>query len=335
MAKATRKKRQKRTKKPSRLFEQSQAVFQQLEGLLGFRVVSLSSQITPQTVGVLNDVLRRIGPTETLYLYIATGGGNGEVALRIVHLLRSYANRLVALVPRECASAGTMLALGCEELRMGPLGYLTAVDVSLRHALSPVDKNNDLVSVSHDELVRAIRLWRAHHVEQPGDAFAALYPYVHPLVIGALDRSTSLSIRICNEILSYHYEDEETAQRISRQLNEDYPSHGYPITEREAQRLGLNAAPLESEIAELLADLGSVYAEMNQRAITDYDEYNYHNHRIGGIFETSGVQVFYQFDIDWHYREQERRWVPMNDRDRWVCVEREASGNTKETVLHV
>ncbi len=58
----------------------------------------------------------------------------------------------MALVPLECASAATMIALGADRILMGPTAYLTAVDTSLNHALSPVDRDNDRVSVSLNEL---------------------------------------------------------------------------------------------------------------------------------------------------------------------------------------
>jgi hypothetical protein len=38
------------------------------------------------------------------------------------------------------------------------------------------------------------------------------FPYVYPLVIGAVDRSSALSTRICEEILSYHMKDEDRAR---------------------------------------------------------------------------------------------------------------------------
>ena len=64
------------------------------------------------------------------------------------------------LAPLNCASAATMLALGADRIGMGPLSYLTAVDTSLEHDLSPVDHTNNLVAVSNDEVERVIRLWK-------------------------------------------------------------------------------------------------------------------------------------------------------------------------------
>lgn len=42
------------------------------------------------------------------------------------------------------------------------------------------------------------------------------------------------------------------------------------------------------------------------------------------ILELVGRQVFYQVDKDWHYRSEEKRWVPMNDQSDWYqCAERD------------
>ena len=234
------------------LFEESQEIFRRVETALGGRLVSISAKITHQTARVLNKMLRGFGDIETLFIYVSTSSGDELAALRLVHLLRSHANRLVALFPRNCASAGTVLALGCEEIWMGSLGYLTAVDVGIDHDLSPMNKDNNPVRVRHDELDRVVRLWNEHRSEQPGDTFSSLYPHIHPLVVGALDRASSLSVRICREVLSYHCEDIEKVDRISKLFGEQSSSHAYPITGRDAQQLGLNVSTFDENLGELL-----------------------------------------------------------------------------------
>lgn len=86
-----------------------------------------------------------------------------------------------------------------------------------------------------------------------------LYKYLHPLVIGALDRASSLSLMIWREILGYHLRDARKAERIARRLNYDYPAHPYPITAREVRRLGLAVGDLAEDVDELLHDLNLVY----------------------------------------------------------------------------
>jgi hypothetical protein len=283
----------------------------------------------------LQALLQDLGPQRQITLVVKSDGGSGMAALRMVHLLRQYTRRLTLLAPLNCASAATMLALGADRIGMGPLSYLTAVDTSLEHDLSPVDHTNNLVAVSNDEVERVIRLWKESAGRNTAvNPYQELYKYLQPLVIGALDRASSLSLMLCREILGYHMKDKAKADRISRQLNSSYPAHQYPITSREARRLGLDVFDLDPELDELLQDLNLVYSEMGQRAITDFDELNHHDNEITNILEGGGLQVFYQVEKDWHYRKEERRWVPMNDVSAWYLA-RIKAGRVSKSKFHI
>ena len=328
------------TRRPPVLFDRTAPLVERLEHMLGGVFVSYwntaAATMQQDDVAALDYVLRRVRERDPerrrVFLLIKSEGGQGTAALRMTNILRHWSDELTALVPHEAASAATMLALGADEIQIGPLGYLSAVDTSIRHPLSPVDHLNDRVSVSHDELVRVVRLW-AEQGEQ-GKAWDKLYPYVHPLVIGSVDRASSLSIKLCTEILSYHFQDQQRAAEIALALNADYPAHGYPITLREAQRIGLPAKPLAPEVDALLIELGQLYAEMGQRADTDFDTRNYHSNEIRKIIETRGLQLYYQVDKDWHYREAERRWTSLNDRSSWRAL-RLVDGAQQTKVLHL
>jgi hypothetical protein len=217
---------------------------------------------------------------------------------------------------------------------MGPLAHLSAVDTSLTHDLSPIDRDNDRVSVSNDELLRVIRLWSEQAKDSTKNPYEALFPYVHPLVIGAVDRSSALSTRICEEILSYHMEDADRAREISNILNSGYPSHNYPITLREAKRIGLNVEPMEDAVNGLLFELNEIYSEMGQSATTDYDERSSHDNSILNVLESSGLLIYFQLDKDWHYRSEERRWVALNDKSSWRKAEM-IDGKAVISQLHV
>ena len=99
-------------------------------------------------------------------------------------------------------------------------------------------------------------------------------------------------MRICQELLSYHVSSKAKAVRISRALNYDYPSHSYPITAREARRLGLNIRELDP------AGGGSAarskpcrMPRWRRRILTDFDTLNHHNTEICNILEILGRQV--------------------------------------------
>jgi hypothetical protein len=337
MAKA---RRRTRVKTPPLLIAKTQSLLKKIQpkvdGALVTYWTSTSGSVCDNDVMALHDILGTLGPRERLTLFVKSDGGSGMASLRMVHLLRRHCKKLTVVAPLNCASAATMLALGADTIAMGALSYLTAVDTSLEHDLSPVDHTNNLVAVSNDEVDRVIRLWREHAGggRLPVHPHQELYKYVHPLVIGALDRASSLSLMLCREILGYHMRDRRKADRISRALNSSYPAHQYPITSREARRLGLRVIDLEPALDELLQELNLLYSEMGQRAITDYDEENHHDNEITNILEGKALQVFYQVEKDWHYRKEERRWVPMNDVSAWHRC-RVKDGKVTRTKFHI
>jgi hypothetical protein len=325
-------------KNPPVLFEKTQKILRQIEGKLGEPFItywnSPDGSICSTDISGLFGILRSLGKVRRLSLFIKSDGGSVEASLRLVHLLRQFVDRLTALVPLECASAATMLALGADRILMGPLAQLSAIDTSLTHDLSPIDRDNNRVRVSQDELQRVVRLWQREAGKDASNPYQSLFTYVHPLVIGAVDRSSALSTKLCVEILSYHLKDRKKAQRISNVLNSEYPSHGYPITLREARRIGLKAEALGEDVNQMLFELNEIYAEMGQRASTDFDERNSHNNSILNIIEGKGLQVFFQNDKDWHYRAEERRWVTLNDKSGWRKAET-VKGKTAVSVFHV
>ena len=324
--------------KPPMLIERTQPVLEKLAKVLGEPVItywnSNKGSICQNDVASLYALVRNMGSVERLSLFVKSDGGSGQASLRMVNLLRRYVKHLTVLAPLECQSAATMLALGADKILMGPLAHLSAVDTSLTHDLSPIDRDNDRVSVSNDELLRVIRLWTEQAKESTTNPYEALFPYVHPLVIGAVDRSSALSTRICEEILSYHMDDEERAREISNNLNSGYPSHNYPITLREAKRIGLNVESLDDSVNALLFELNEIYSEMGQSANTDYDEKNSHDNSIIKVMESAGSMIYYQLDKDWHYRSEERRWVALNEKSQWRKAEL-IKGKVNISQLHV
>lgn len=327
-------------KEPPVLFDKTQAIISELSSILDAPVLaywnSYRGGVCHNDVVVLYDILESIGKQEKIYLFINSSGGNGRSSSRMINLLRQYSDRIVALVPLECASAATMLAIGADEIQMGPLAFLTAVDTSLTHDLSPLDRDNNRVSVSLDELNRTVKLWEKHATKNDAttNPYQFLFEHVHPLVIGAVDRADSLSIMLCEEILSTHMNDREKIKEIANTLNSKYPSHAYPIMYDEAKKIGLNVTRMSRDVNSLLLSLHRIYSEMGQRATVDYDEKNSHSNEILNIHETYNNQIFYQNDKDWFYRAEERRWITLNDNSSWRKIE-EVKGKIVKSTLHI
>ena len=325
-------------KQPPILFDKTQAIIKKLNKMLGGTLVTYFNNprgsVCHDDVLALYELLENIGHQEKIYLFLKSSGGNGQASLRLVNLLRQYCREVIAVLPLECASAATMIVLGANEIHMGPMAYLTPVDTSLTHSLSPIDRDNDRVSVSLDELTRVVRLWQAQNGDAKENPYQELFQHVHPLVIGAVDRAESLSIMLCKELLAYHIRDEAEGDRIANALNAKYPSHGYPILFEEAKRIGLKVNHLTPEINTLLLELNELYSEMGQRATTDFDDTHAHGNEILNIWESTNVLVYYQQDKDWFYRTEERRWISLNDVSRWRRVMK-VGNKVEKSILHI
>ncbi|MCL2859936.1 MAG: ATP-dependent Clp protease proteolytic subunit [Oscillospiraceae bacterium] len=309
-------------KQPPVLFNKTQEIIKKVEKILGKKMIcywtSYNGGICSSDVIVLYNLFQKIGKSDDVALFIKSRGGDVQVALRIVNIIRTYNKKVTALIPLESASSATLIALGADEIQMGPLAYLTPIDSSLIHNLSPVDEIlRRRVGVSQDEIFRIVKSWKENANENHVHPYQELFKYIHPLVIGSIDRSSSLSIKICKEILSYHLKDEVECDRISNLLNSEFPSHEYPITLRGAKKIGLNSIVMDDNINDMLLELNRLYSEMAQKAFTNFDEFNYHDNQILNIHEADGIQLYFQNDKDWNYLKEERRWQILNDESIW------------------
>jgi len=148
MAKQAKKEESKKPdiKKPPILFKETQNTIEKISSKLDGDFISYwtsnNSRIIDEDAIAFFDILKNLEHKKKLYFFVKSGGGSGESSLRIVNLLRGFYNHITALVPLDCASAATMLVLGADQIQMGPLGYLSAIDTSIKHDLSPVDKYN-------------------------------------------------------------------------------------------------------------------------------------------------------------------------------------------------
>ncbi|MEN0051002.1 MAG: hypothetical protein AAF806_28315, partial [Bacteroidota bacterium] len=140
---------------PPTLFEETQEIVKKIADYYKHDFISYwgayNSNIASNDVIVFNEILKH-RKSDKLYLFVKSSGGSGKASLRLIHLLRSAYKEIIALVPMECASAATMLVLGTDLIKMGPLSFLTAIDTSITHDLSPVDVDGDRVKVNQNEL---------------------------------------------------------------------------------------------------------------------------------------------------------------------------------------
>ena len=326
-------------KRPPNLFDKTQPIIQQLEKILDGRLIcywmSPGGSVCQNDVNAFYEILESLTFTDNLYLFIKSDGGNGRASLRMINLLRQKCRKLIALVPLNCESAATMLALGADEIQMGPMAFLTPVDTSIRHDLCPVDKDNDIVSIGTNELERIIAGWNKNASKTDENVFKHLYAHIHPLAIAAVDRAGSLSNMLCDQIMSYHMSDAKKRRRISKILNSDYPSHGYPIVAKEARRIGINAIDLDEKISRKLIELNEIYSEMGQKCRTDFNPHHHRDNEILNILECQGKMMYYELDKEWHYSESDRTWRFTNEKSSYRMRQLGKNNKVMDIPFHV
>jgi hypothetical protein len=216
------------------------AALGKLAAVRGRPAVLLHGRIAPDTARLVALALRP-GPAD---LVLTTTGGSPTEAARIAAVLAG-ADRLGVLVPVRARSAGTLLALGADELvltaaaELGPLDPL--VEPPGERAVSAAD-------------IRAFRAVAAGFGVPAGpELLGLLCQRVAPTALARLHRLDGLVRALATRQLARHRPDADIAGLVDR-LVAGYPDHDYPIFRAEARELGLrvtDATPPEE--AALLA----------------------------------------------------------------------------------
>ncbi|MBA7714042.1 hypothetical protein ES703_123056 [subsurface metagenome] len=87
-----------------------------------------STKIGDDVIPILFRHLELICNSENIDLLLYTRSGDIVVPIRIVKLIRGYCKKFGVLVLYRAHSAGTLIALGADEIMMTKLGELTPVD---------------------------------------------------------------------------------------------------------------------------------------------------------------------------------------------------------------
>ena len=241
-------------------WEETQQAIKDLEKLTDSRVlvfyIGVFNTLTEEEVDYIYNHINTFNHPKRITLWLNGPGGQGIAAAKIVNLIRSYCDSFEVIVPQEAASAMTMLSLGAEKILMGPLSVITPIDTSIAsHPLAPKDANNSPVRVEVTQIQKYIELLNSGMAAEKVDdikksPYALLSEHVHPLVIGTIQRSFSLSKMITSDILRTHLKDEEKIASIVNALNDMFPTHSYPINLKKAQELGIQAEQMPEELSE-------------------------------------------------------------------------------------
>lgn len=181
-------------------------------------------------------------------LFLISNGGDTAVPWRIISMIREVASEFNVLVPYNAMSAATMIAIGADNIYMGPKGELGPIDPTVtRHALLPTNGSNVKVPVSVEDVTSYISFvkdkYGITHEDELVQSLTALNSQISPLLLGLLNRQHSYIRLVGERLLSSRNEkyEEEKINRILASLIEEVTFHGHGISRDEAANaLGLH-----------------------------------------------------------------------------------------------
>lgn len=206
------------------------------------------------------EVLVSLGDIENLDLFLLSPGGLPDPAFKIARLCQEATDgrgKFGVLIPYYAKSAATMLALGADELVMGPPSELGPIDPQIR---LPSEGRQVPLHALRD----ALAYIEGRVSENPG--LAALYwPLVQRLdlmSLGDYDRE----IQSCEQYATTLLDSRmfrcrpEQAKKVARLVTREYKRHNYVIDRREAKdALELKVVEPSSEVWKAMWQLHNLY----------------------------------------------------------------------------
>lgn len=251
-------------------------IIKKLEETRGSRIITyitgdrkpFATKIGDDVIPIINRHLENIDKQGKIGLFLFTRGGAMLTPIRIVKLIRSYSKEFEVMIPFFAQSAGTLLALGADNIVMGKLGELSPVDPTTGHPFNPRNPDNQkrILEVSVEDLSSYFMLAREKagvKEEQMFEVFKQLADKIHPLSLGNIYRASRMTKILTERLLEIHMDknkDEERIKKIISELTGDICIHGYPITRDEAKSLGLNIEKTDSNLDKLMWELYASYA---------------------------------------------------------------------------
>lgn len=212
---------------------------------MGANLIVVIDQIFPENVTYLEELLFDCQKDQPLHMLLASPGGDGETAIRMVRSCQARCSELTVIVPDMAKSAATLMCLGADHLIMGPGGDLGPVDPQFQL------REGGLAGAK--EIVRAVEEAEQRVVAAPNTfpLYAALLSDVNMLQVEqarfALDRSSALVQEALSCASRTEADVKTLSERLHRPLIDEPASHSAVISPAAAMEVGLPVAEADAD----------------------------------------------------------------------------------------
>lgn len=217
----------------------------QIEKLRNSKVLVLTaSNLDMEMLPALYQQLLQMGKVERLDVVLQSKGGEVNAARRIALLLREFTDHLCFIVPYNCESSATILALAADEIIAGQMAIFSPIDPHLHGGESEAGQSQTSLSCMDIQTFGQMsKDWFGLDEEEvQTESLSLLCQSIFPPTLTTFYRSTLEVKQIGEQLIAFQLPQLAAAQRsgIVQHLMFDYHSHGYAITRQEMAKNGLN-----------------------------------------------------------------------------------------------
>lgn len=209
------------------------------------------------------DTVSKNRKRDNVVLILSTYGGDPDAAYRIARFLQDHYKRFTLHVYGFCKSAGTLLALGANDIVMGDRAEFGPLDVQLHkpdefmHRVSGLDITKALASISDSAWEAFQNCFLSVRARSGGvittktaseiaaqvvtGLFSPITQNIDPLKLGEMQRSMDIAVDYGMRL--------GASRELATALAANYPHHGFVIDFAESKRLfNCVKPPNEAEI---------------------------------------------------------------------------------------
>jgi hypothetical protein len=178
----------------------------------------LETRIGMDAFPMFHEHLMRMGKQKKIDLFRYSPGGITIAGYALVNLIREFCEDFNVIIPFKALSCATLISLGANEIVMTPMGQLSPIDPSVQHPLGPVTQipgqpTGQIVPVNVEDVNAFVDLAKKEiglsNEESMKKVLDLLGTKVHPLALGAVQRSREQIAFLSSNLLRYHIDNDE------------------------------------------------------------------------------------------------------------------------------
>lgn len=204
-----------------------------------------AGQVAKDILNIFNDLLRIKDVYKKIDLFIFTLGGDILAGFGLSRLFREYTDYFSVLIPDKCYSAGTLLALGANEIVMTKAASLSPIDPTINNPLNPAiqqpGSQPQILPLSVESIAAFQSLvsdeWGIKKKDLLSEIFKLLGEKIHPISLGEAFKARQQIEKLAINLMFEHRNDRRKIKKIVHILTKELGSHDYPIHRREAKKI--------------------------------------------------------------------------------------------------